>query len=371
LIKKKRPRKTSVSKQPNSLVTTSEKIIAGIWQELLSVDDVSRGDDFFELGGYSLLTLKLYARIKDIFDVTLPLSQIFISPVLSSFSEAVDQRTIRSNLLVPLKKQNNSETPLFLIHPAGGTIFCYASLANQLPEDWAVYAIQSPEIAGVRQADYDLDELCQQYVSIITAVNPTGSIRLGGWSLGGKIAFCMAELFEEQNRHIEWVALLDSGYATDYFDSFEEFLASIFLHLNTEDLVIDTTLLEKLRCVQQAAALEDDLNRTLQNDPKWLLHHGIDQETLAFLRTQYQIQRSHAELDRSFNPGIIKAPLHIVWASESLKAKGEEPPIDWLSLTSNKPQSSQIILQGRHTNVITKRENITAIVSILVNYEAK
>jgi FkbH-like protein len=331
-----------------------------IWCRVLGIDRVSREDDFFEMGGHSLLVIRIYQLVRDTFGVTLPMSSIFTSPSLRAFSSLIEAPATGHSLLTPLG--GAGEQRIFFIHPAGGTVFGYIPLAQQLPPSMSAFAIQSPEVAGYELVDYSLESLCECYVQVINEFYPVGKLRLAGWSLGGKIAFHMAMLFESRGREVEWLGLFDSGFDTDFHDSYEAFLASVFLHLNADDLMLDAELRDVLSRVQVLArTVVGDFEQTIRENPEWLLEHGVAGHHLEFLHQQYVIQRAHAALDAQFKPHTINAPLHVIWAADSLYSK-TSTPMDWLLWTKETSGSTQMTLRGRHSNVITLPENIALII---------
>ena len=142
--------------------TPTEQRLASVWAELLGHDHIGRDDGFFALGGHSLLAVRLMARIAETFGQALPLSQLFLSPSLAALAEAIDARVAMGRLVVPLQPGEPGHTPLWLMHPAGGTVFCYRPLAQALPPAWPVHALQSAEIAGLDDAPATFETHCQR-----------------------------------------------------------------------------------------------------------------------------------------------------------------------------------------------------------------
>ena len=113
--------------------TPTEQRLAALWAELLGRDRIGRHDGFIALGGHSLLAVRLVSRIHASIGLALPLSQLFLSPSLAALAEAIDARAAPGRLVVPLQPGVPGHTPLWLMHPAGGTVFCYRPLAQALP----------------------------------------------------------------------------------------------------------------------------------------------------------------------------------------------------------------------------------------------
>jgi amino acid adenylation domain-containing protein len=108
----------------------------------------------------------------------------------------------------------NGRPPFFCVHAVGGTVFAYAELARLLGADQPVYGLQAPGLDGARNgegaSDADLSRMAAEYVAAIRKVQPRGPYFLGGWSMGGVVAFEMACQLRESGEEVALLALLDS-----------------------------------------------------------------------------------------------------------------------------------------------------------------
>jgi amino acid adenylation domain-containing protein len=116
--------------------------------------------------------------------------------------------------LVPIQPQGTLP-PLYLVHPVGGNVLCYAELSRRLGEDQPVYGLQalglSPGVPGVVTAPQEtVEAMAASYVAAIRAAQPRGPYRLGGWSIGGVIAYEMAHQLRNAGEEVELLALFDS-----------------------------------------------------------------------------------------------------------------------------------------------------------------
>jgi thioesterase domain-containing protein len=93
------------------------------------------------------------------------------------------------------------------VHPIGGNVLCYLDLARCLGPDQPVYGLQTPEPNGEPPA---IERLAQRYLEAVRAAQPRGPYALGGWSLGGLIAFEMARRLHELGERCEPLVLIDS-----------------------------------------------------------------------------------------------------------------------------------------------------------------
>ncbi|MEA2562177.1 MAG: hypothetical protein QOH06_3681 [Acidobacteriota bacterium] len=188
--------------------TSIEEALAVIWSEVLEVDRIGVHDNFFELGGHSLLAVRLFAGIRSALGRDLPLATIFRAPTIALLAALLGEGAAAAHggALVGLQT-GGSRRPFFFVHPVGGSVFCYTKLARALGPDQPVYGLQSPEEAGAAPAS--LEEMAESYLVALRAVQPEGPYRLGGWSMGGVVAFEMARQLAARGEEVEQLAVLD------------------------------------------------------------------------------------------------------------------------------------------------------------------
>jgi amino acid adenylation domain-containing protein len=188
--------------------TPLEEKVAGIWRQVLGVERVGVHDSFFDLGGHSLLAVRLLTRIRRQLGRDLPLASLFASPTIAGLAALIDRQETpeAATPLVPLWTEG-TRRPLFLVHPVGGSVFCYTDLVRALGPDQPVYGLQSPEDDATAPAS--LEEMAGRYLKALHAVQPEGPYRLGGWSMGGVVAFEMARQLSTRGEEVEQLAVLD------------------------------------------------------------------------------------------------------------------------------------------------------------------
>jgi amino acid adenylation domain-containing protein len=186
--------------------TPLEEEIAGIWRQVLGVERVGVHDSFFELGGHSLLAVRLLTRIRRQLGRDLPLASLFVGPTIGHQAALLGRQEppVASGPLVPLRTEG-TRRPLFLVHPVGGSVFCYTELARALGSDQPVYGLQASE----EGSPATLEEMAAGYLGALRAVQPQGPYRLGGWSMGGIVAFEIARQLAARGEEIEQLAVLD------------------------------------------------------------------------------------------------------------------------------------------------------------------
>ncbi|MCH2224503.1 MAG: amino acid adenylation domain-containing protein [Crocinitomicaceae bacterium] len=222
-----------------------------IWKELLAVDQVSQNDDFFELGGNSLLAIRLVAKIEIDLDQTIDLGEVLANSSFNSQLELLnldDQKiVVESKSIVGIKNTKMDGKPLFLVHPIGGSVFCYNQLAKGIDSDTPVYGFHA-----TGNTNTDVVSMAAKYVREMKAVQPHGPYRIGGWSFGGIIAFEMAQQLEKSGNEVEDLFLIDSyfhskGYEFEHAadtEIFEKFLNDISYQKGGQ--VVSRTTMEQM-----------------------------------------------------------------------------------------------------------------------------
>ena len=182
--------------------------LAQMWQELLGIRRVGVRDNFFALGGNSLLAVRLMGRIEQTCGKSIPLDTLFQAATVEHLASILRQEeTPPQSLLVAVQPQG-SRPPFFCIHPIGGNVVCYAELARCLGTDQPFYGLRARGLKG-EESFASIEAMAARYVDEIRALEPEGPYLLGGWSLGGLVAFEMAQQLQIQAQTIGLLALLD------------------------------------------------------------------------------------------------------------------------------------------------------------------
>ncbi|HYG63179.1 MAG TPA: amino acid adenylation domain-containing protein, partial [Thermoanaerobaculia bacterium] len=187
-----------------------ERELARIWEDLLSVRPIGARDDFFALGGHSLLAVRLASRIEAHFGRSVPIATLFERPTVEALADWLRPSfaPVEDSPLVRIQPRG-SRPPLFLVHPGGGGVLCYAELARALGPDQPLYGLQAPGLDGERPPLDRIGEMADLYIEALRAVQPAGPWHLGGWSFGGLVAYEMACRLAERGEPAGLVAILD------------------------------------------------------------------------------------------------------------------------------------------------------------------
>jgi thioesterase domain-containing protein len=196
--------------QPERPATEIEGRLLALWGEFLGITGLGVNDDYFALGGASLVAARLFSEIERQFGVKLPLTTILDSPTVRTLSLALEaQRTERSDVLVELKCGDIRN--LFLVHDGDGETLLYLNLARRMPDDVAVFGIEPRHLKGVPLAHGRIEDMAAFYVEQVRRKQPRGPYRLGGMCAGGVIAYEMASQLERDGENVGMVIVLDAA----------------------------------------------------------------------------------------------------------------------------------------------------------------
>src|SRR6185295_12459386 len=185
--------------------------LAQLWEEVLGRHPVGVFDSFFELGGHSLLAVQMVARLERLTGRGLPVATLFQAPTVERMAALLrgEEKPAARSSLVLLQPQG-ARPPLFFVHGAAGTVFPFLDLARELGTDRPFYALQAPGVEEGAEPSSTVQDLAAHYLEEIRAVQPEGPFHLGGWSLGGVVAFEMAQQLQAGGQQAGLLALLDS-----------------------------------------------------------------------------------------------------------------------------------------------------------------
>ncbi|HKS08030.1 MAG TPA: amino acid adenylation domain-containing protein [Pyrinomonadaceae bacterium] len=298
-----------------------ESELARIWEELLHVEPDVR-DNFFDLGGHSLLVVSLLSRVERVMGKRLNVVDIFKAPTIESLATLLrDEDQPAPGPLVAIQP-HGSLTPVFFVHPAGGSVGRYFSLARALGPERPFYALEG---TLARLSGREVEPLATNYVEAIRAVQPDGPYVLGGWSSGGVVAFEMARQLQASGAEVALVVLLDSlpPGTLDVADRVS-LLAGFAGNLS---IPIDSVTEELLRSEPetQLSWLLDQAHRAQVLPPDL----GLDD-----LRRQFELYLADIEAVRNYDPPPASFPLLLLRAAD--EDESPETIARWTYLSSNR-----------------------------------
>ncbi|EPX57243.1 Long-chain-fatty-acid--CoA ligase [Cystobacter fuscus DSM 2262] len=186
-----------------------EAAVARVFAEVLGLPRVGVTETFFELGGHSLSAVRVFAALRDTLGIQLPLKAIFEAPTVEALARRIERPVSPKGGALVTLREGGHKAPFFAVHPIGGSVFCYAELARSLDPQRPFLALQARGLEGEAPPRERIEEMAAAYVEEIRRVRPLGPYLLGGWSLGGVVAFEMAQQFLRAGEPVALV-LIDS-----------------------------------------------------------------------------------------------------------------------------------------------------------------
>ncbi|MGH3313484.1 MAG: non-ribosomal peptide synthetase [Streptomyces sp.] len=314
-----------------------------LWEELLGVDSVGPDSDFFALGGNSLLALRLINRARSELGAEVQFGQIFESPTLGAFTTAVQAGARPTACAVRLSDGGESGTGpgLILFHPVGGSVTSYLELARAWPGP--VHAFQSRMLVdGVQAAGTpDLTTMAAAYREELLDLVPEGPYLLGGWSMGGVLAYEVGRQLTAAGRECR-VFLIDSQVAEGRAprtpaEGYLEFLGDLAGGRSPAGLVaaVGEAREGELASVARAAAVEHGL-----------LPSEID------LAGFERLSGTHAHnlgLLGAYRPGPCEAPA-LLFVARTRQGDLQGPGADWRAVC---PRTEVEFLEGDHYSIVS------------------
>lgn len=187
--------------------TDEEARMLALWQELLSLEGIGVEDDYFALGGTSLLAVKLSIGIEERFGVRLPLTAIVEAPTVRLLVRRLHEQD--TDGLVALRK--GGPLRMFLIHDGDGETLLYRNLAEELAAEFTVYGVQPKSSAAVPLMHTRIEQMAAHYAKLIRQADPEGPYHLGGLCAGGTLAFAVAEQIEASGAKVAQIVILDAA----------------------------------------------------------------------------------------------------------------------------------------------------------------
>jgi amino acid adenylation domain-containing protein len=197
--------------------TEIEKEIAKVWSEVLQIEEIGINDTFFELGGTSIMAVKVIAEIEKNTGKRFPLSVLFEYSTVEKFAKLLNEGGEIDSDCIVLIKSNGSKVPLFIVHGGGLDVLYFANMSKHLDEEQPLYGLQGVGSKGFDDWYESIEDMAANYIQAIVKINPEGPYALAGYCVGGIVAFEMTRQLQEQGKKVSLTVLLDSYADSSYY----------------------------------------------------------------------------------------------------------------------------------------------------------
>ncbi len=216
-----------------------ERTLAGFWEELLGVDQVGVQDSFFDLGGHSLIAVRLFAMVKKAYQVEFAISVLFEAPTIercaamirdligdrgteqtaegdrtsnghAKAASAAQPRSRFRHLVAMHPGEGGPRTPMFLVAGMFGNVLNLRHLAHLIGTERPFYGVQARGLYGDETPHETFEEMAEAYIAEMRVVQPHGPYFIGGFSGGGITAFEIAHQLRRAGEEVALLVMLDS-----------------------------------------------------------------------------------------------------------------------------------------------------------------
>ena len=204
--------------------------LAGFWADLLGVDQIGAEDSFFDLGGHSLIAVRLFALIRKAWNVDFPISVLFEAPTIRKVAALIAERGVsedgdtadageeapakaerRFTHLVPMHSgEGGARTPFFLVAGMFGNVLNLRHLAHLLGANRPFYGLQARGLYGDEEPHRTIPEAASDYIAEMRQVQPHGPYMVGGFSGGGITAYEIAQQLKAAGEEVSQIIMLDT-----------------------------------------------------------------------------------------------------------------------------------------------------------------
>ncbi len=284
-----------------------------IWESFFPGRRVGVTDDFFALGGHSLLAMRVIAQVEHAFGRELPVSALLENRTIERLGCMLRERSLPRSPLVTIQPHGSAQ-PFYWVHAVGGTVYCYAELVAALGDHRPVYGLEAVGLSG-EEPHTRIEDMAGHYVELLVRSQGAGPYLLGGWSMGGLIAFEMARQLEERREPVALLTVVDAvppaldsdATRADESEALRGFVEH--LGLSVDDLALSIDDFWDLPHEEQLTCVLEHAQRTRLVSP--------DLE-LPGLRRSLQVFTTNLQAMRSYTPSPYTGRVTLLDAEESI-----------------------------------------------------
>ena len=301
-----------------------EEILVKLFSEVLKVREdqkIGTKDNFFELGGNSLLSVRMVQKLNQLAGVKISIAEFFRFPTAALLSQFIENQISKSDFFKKYSVQEGKDFfklessqiakvafpelfhlnkidrghPIFWIHGGLGGVYPFTVLAEKIPRPF--YGIQARGYQTKYAPLQGIQTMASYYVQMIQSLQPEGPYDLGGYSLGGSLAYEVTRQLQALGEHVSTLVMIDSMDTIGLKKVNISFKSALLQNANTSLLPLMLQYPDKIKPIDRNECdffLEEDAyltqlidllkNRGLQKDPSEL-------RKMALVSESYEVTR--------------------------------------------------------------------------------
>jgi FkbH-like protein len=192
-----------------------EQKMLDIWRRVLNIEQIGVTDDYFKLGGTSILAVRLVLEAERVFGKPLPIAALLRAPTIELLTRELRSNIDDSKLAMVTLREGHIQPPLFILPGTAGHAMAFRQFAQLMEIDHPVVGMEMrPELDHNRRPR-SMEQIAAEFIERMTIINPTGPFLLSGWSFGGALAFEAGRQLHAAGREVALVLLFDT-YGPNY-----------------------------------------------------------------------------------------------------------------------------------------------------------
>ena len=193
--------------------TDMEQALLEVWEKALKISPISVTDNFFEIGGHSLIAVELFDEIRDKIGAELPLAALFEAPTIRELADHIEKKKVKlfaasSSPIVKIN-ENGHHLPFYCVHGHFGNVLNFATLSLELGENQPFYGLEGIGLSGAEIPLTKIEEIAKRYISDLKKVQPKGPYSIGGYCFGTLVALEMAKQLEQSGEEVAHLVMFD------------------------------------------------------------------------------------------------------------------------------------------------------------------
>lgn len=316
-----------------------------LWEKVLGVQSIGLQDNFFDLGGTSMIAVRLFSELRKRYGKSLSLSTLFQAPTVEKLAEVLrSSGCVHSwSSLVPIQPHGD-KPPFYCVHGAGGNVLMFRELAHQMQPDFPFYGLQAQGLDGSKKYLKTVEEMAAFYLEEIKQMQPEGPYYLGGFCLGGQVAFEMAQLLKKQGETVALLAMIDTynfhGNRLDFslLESLTEVREKVTFHFQN---VVRLNFRQQLRYLakkmKDAALRESERLVVRASNLLRIRHHGMEISDVILEHLNEEAHFAYIAAPYDGNTICFKAKQNYSYLHDPMLGWGEvlNGPLEFIELPSS------------------------------------
>lgn len=295
-----------------------EMRLVRLWEYLLERAPVGIHDNFFEVGGHSLLVVRLMTQLEREFNKSLSMALIFHAPTIAQMASVLRDQGWKPTWtsLVPIRPFG-SLPPLFCVHADGGAFF-YRRFADYLSPEQPFYGLQARGLDGVEPPFANVEDMAAHYIAEIRSIQPQGPHMISGFSMGGVVIYEMAQQLVASGEPNPIVIFIDAP-SPIYYEEQDTRVSGKLTNLTKLSPRASIRRI-KLRMGQRA---------------RWLFNEFLTRLLLRFNRPLtpalriHRVREMNHRISDEYVPRPYDGPVVVLHASEQIRRATDDSTLGW------------------------------------------